>query len=82
MDSSGTDGDFDDDYDKENEHDNDNLDGDDTARLDRKLFSAHNLDTLKSKSLSENRVVLQRAKSLAQRNRLVRSPFLWHACSN
>jgi hypothetical protein len=73
MDNSGTDGDFDDDYDKENEHDNNNLDGDDTARLDRKLFSAHNVD---SKGSSENRVALQRAKSLAQRNRLVRSLFL------
>jgi hypothetical protein len=71
--TSGTDGDFDDDYDKENEHDNDNnLDGDDTARLDRKLLSAYNVDTLKSKSSSENRVALHRAKSLAQRNRLVR----------
>lgn len=82
MDSSGTDDDFDDDYDKENEHDNDNLDGDDTARVDRKLFSAHNVDTLKTKGSSENRVALQRAKSLAQRNRLVRPLFLWPACSD
>ena len=74
MDSSGTDGDFDDDYDRENEHDND-LDGDDTARLDSKVFAAHSVDTLKSKSSSENRVALQRAKSLAQRNRLVRPLF-------
>jgi hypothetical protein len=79
--SSGTDGDFDDDYDKENERDNDNnLDGDDTARLDRKLLSHHTVDTLKSKSSSENRVALQRAKSLAQRNRLVRSLSSFVTC--
>jgi hypothetical protein len=77
MDSSGTDGDFDDDYNKE--HDNDN-DGDDTARLDGKLFSAHSMDTVKSKGSSENKVALQRAKSLAQRNRLVQSLSFSPAC--
>ena len=79
MDGSGTEGDFDDDYDNEIEHDDDsNLDGDDTARLDRKLLSVRSVDTLRSKTSSENRVALQRAKSLAQRNRLVRafSPFV------
>jgi hypothetical protein len=69
VDGSGTEDDFDDDHDKENDS---NLEGDETARLDRKLLSAHSMDTLKSKSSSENRVALQRAKSLAQRNRLVR----------
>lgn len=85
MDGSGTEGDFDDDYDNEIEPDDDcNLDGDDTARLDRKLLSAQSVDTLRGKSSSENRVALQRAKTLAQRNRLVRSfstfvtSFLFH----
>lgn len=64
---------FDDDYDRDHEHEDDsNLDGDDTARLDRNLLSPHSMDTLKSKSSSETKFALQRAKSLAQRNRLVR----------
>jgi hypothetical protein len=68
MDSSGTESHLDEDWDKDNDNDND----DNTARLDRRLLSAHGVDTLKSKSSSENRIALQRAMSLAQRNRLVR----------
>ncbi len=68
MDDSGVDGDFGDDYDKENDHNND-LDGDDTARLDRKQLVG-NMD--KSNTSSKNKAALQKAQSLAQRNRLVR----------
>jgi hypothetical protein len=67
MDDSGVDGDFGDDYDKEN--DNNDLDGDDTARLDRKQLGGH---TDKSNTSNENKAALQKAQSLAQRNRLVR----------
>ena len=73
RDDSGADADFDGDYDKENDNDNEsNLDGDHTARLDRKLHGGITSGTLTSRSSSENQAVLQRAKSLAQRNRLVR----------
>ena len=68
RDNSGVDADFDGDYDRENDND-----GDDTARLDRILQGASTSETLKSRSSSENQAVLQRAKSLAERNRLVRS---------
>jgi len=56
----GVEGDFDDDHDNENDNDND---GDDTARLDRRLLG---------NGESENVLALQRVRSLAQRNRLVR----------
>lgn len=68
MDDPGIDGDFDDDYEKDNDNDND-FDGDDTAKLDRKQWIG---DLDKNKISSENKAALQRAQSLAQRNRLVR----------
>ncbi|KAF8157941.1 hypothetical protein B0H34DRAFT_797374 [Crassisporium funariophilum] len=64
-----TSGDFDDDYDNEKNNDNENdLDGDDTARLDRKLLA--NADNGNHKGSSENVLALQRVKTLAQRNRM------------
>ena len=68
MEDSGFDDDFDKEHDKGNEN---NGDGDDTARLDRRLLSISNDDD-KPKSSSENLLALQRVKSLAQRNRMVR----------
>ena len=55
----GAEGDFDDDHDNENDNEND---GDDTARLDRRLLGNENRSS----------EALQRVRSLAQRNRLVR----------
>lgn len=63
-------GDFDDDYEKENENnENDhesNFDGDDTARVDRRFLAT----ATKDKEFD----ALERAKSLAARNRLVCFP--------
>lgn len=55
---------IDDDDDDENDNSNEE---DDTARLDRSHAT---------KTPNENLVVLQRAKSLAERNRMVRGPLL------
>jgi hypothetical protein len=55
---------IDDDDDDENDYSNEE---DDTARLDR----SHAL-----KSPNENLVALQRVKSLAERNRMVRAPLV------
>ncbi|KAF8956537.1 hypothetical protein BDZ97DRAFT_1925433 [Flammula alnicola] len=80
QDDTGAEGDFDDDYDKENDNDNEsNQDGDDTARLDRKLLSNSNHDD-KPKSSSENVLALQRVRSLAQRNRLVCTFSIYPLC--
>ena len=64
QEDTGADGDFDDDYDNDNDS---NLDGDDTARLDRRLLGGAD----NAKSSSENVLALQRVRSLAQRNKMV-----------
>ncbi|KAH9480682.1 hypothetical protein JR316_0007282 [Psilocybe cubensis] len=68
----GVEGDFDDDYDKENDIDNEsNFDGDDTARLDRRLLANKNMsESDLRKSSSEHITALQKVKTLAQRNRM------------
>jgi len=74
KDDPGPNADLDGDYDGAKDNDNESiLDGDDTARLDRKLHGRSTFETVKSRSSSENQAVLQRAKSLTERNRLVRS---------